>query len=185
MQFPISQFDGYQLGFFTESDKQQTDDYTSRVIARWYGTILERFNKRTDFVTSRDIDFSTLRNAIWIRLDGLATIEQFGRVPSTLGENETRYMLRNSERSDVNNFSMGNMPLEIGNHPQILSGINELSIVTTIDRYAYKAPPEIKLQAAVELSVWIIRQPGNANRSNSIVRSGAATFLDAYRHRSI
>ena len=51
MGLPITMFDGYQLGSFDETDSQQSDTYKSNIIQRWYGSIIERINNRTDFVT--------------------------------------------------------------------------------------------------------------------------------------
>ena len=185
MGLPITSFDGYELGSFDETDSQQSDTYKSNIIQRWYGSIIERINKRTEFVTWRDVDFSTLRTGISQRLNSLVTQEEFAKRPGTLSETEYRTMLRASERADINMQTMGVQSILIGGNPSVISAINELSIVTTIDRFAYKAPPEVKLHAGVEYAVWLTRQPGNANRSNALVRSGAASLLEAYRYRGV
>ena len=185
MELPITNFDGYQLGTFDESDKQNTDTYTTKSIPLWYGQVIERMNERTDFVIWRQLYFDTLRSAIYQRLNSINAIEEFARRPVTLGENETPYTLREPERVNVNSQTQGGLPADIAGNHQYLGTVNEPAIVSMINRYAYRAPAEIKLQSAVEYSVWLLRQPMNANRSNGLVRSGAATFLDAYKHRGI
>ena len=185
MELPISKFDGYQLGTFDETDHQQSDTYSTNRIPRWYGTITERKNNRTEFIASRDVGFSTLRNTIYSRLNSLITFDEFAKRPGTLTETEYRARLTDHERINTNLESMGQQNIEISGHAQLLSALNEISIVSTIERYAVSAPPEIKLHAGVELAVWLTRQPGNANRSNSLVRSGAASLLEPYRYRGV
>ena len=185
MGLPITMFDGYQLGSFDEADTQQTDSYSISRIPQWYGYITERKNNRTEFVVSRDIDFSTLRNAIYARLNSLVTIDEFAKRPGSLSETESRVMLRNAERDNINIETMGQLSIDIAGSPHLVSAINEISIVSTVERFAYKAPPEVKIHAGVEYAVWLTRQPGNANRSNALVRSGAATLLEPYRYRGI
>ena len=177
MELPITTFDGYQLGTFVESDKQNTDNYSSKLIPLWYGRILERMNDRTEFVIRREIFFETLRAAIAQRLNSINTIEDFSRRPMTLGEKESPYILREPERLNVTSQTQGGLPADIAGNYQFLGTASEPAIVTTINRYAYSAPPEVKLQAGVEYAVWLIRQPVGSNRSNGLVRSGAATFL--------
>ena len=185
MELPITNFDGYQLGNFDESDKQNTDTYTTKSIPLWYGQVIERMNERTDFVIWRQMYFDTLRSAIYQRLNSINTIEEFARRPVTLNDGQTRTILREPERENVNSQTLGGLPTDIAGNHQYLGTVNEPAIVTAINRYAYSAPPETKLQSAVEFAVWLIRQPVGSNRSNGLVRSGAATFLDAYKHRGI
>lgn len=185
MEIPITRFDGYDLGEFDETDKQQTDTYTTSRVPRWYGWFWERKNDRTNFVNQRHIDFTTLREGIHQRLNSIITSEEFARLPGTIGDTEYRNMLRPSEREYTSTNMLGRIPFEITEHTQLLSAINEISIVTTIDRYAYRAPPENKLQAGIEFAVWQIRQPVGTNRANALVRSGAATFLDTWKYRGI
>ena len=185
MELPITTFDGYQLGTFEETDKQNTDEYTTRSIPLWYGQVIERMNDRTEFVINRQMYFDTLRSAIAQRLNSINAIEEFARRPTTLGEKESPYILREPERMNVTSQSLGGLPTDIAGNYQFLGTASEPAIVTTINRYAYSAPPEVKLQAGVEYAVWLIRQPVGSNRANGLVRSGAATFLDAYKHRGI
>ena len=185
MELPITTFDGYQLGKFDESDKQNTDNYSTKSIPLWYGQVIERMNDLTDFVIWREIHFDTLRAAIYQRLNSINTMEDFARRPMTLGEKESPYILREPERENVNAQTQGGLPTDIAGNHQYLGTVNEPAIVTTINRYARSAPSEVKLQASVEYSVWLLRQPVGSNRSNGLVRSGAATFLDAYKHRGI
>ena len=185
MELPITTFDGYQLGSFDETDHQQTDTYSTKTIPRWYGIITERKNNRTDFITDREIKFTTLQAAIRERLNSLVILDEFAKRPGTIAETEYRPVLGAPERSVINSQSMGNLIVSIGGDTQIVSAINEISIVSTIDRYAVSAPPEIKLHAGVEYAVWLTRQPGNVNRSNALVRSGAASLLEPYRYRGV
>ena len=185
MGLHISSFDGYQFGSFDETDKQQSDKYTTKSIPRWYGRILERSNERTEFTIWRDVQFDTLRNAIAQRLNSVITQTEFEKRPATLSETEYRAMLRASERADTINNIQGVDSVSIAGNLQAVSTINELSLITMIDKYAYRAPAELKLQAAIEYAVWIIRQPMGSNKSNGLIRSGAATFLDGYRYRGI
>lgn len=185
MGFPITSYDGYQLGTFDETNKQQSDTYSLNTIPRWYGWIDERKNDRTDFVVSREIYFLSLRQAIFQRLNALNMGEDFIKRPATLGENESRARLSESERAYTSMNMLGEFATDVAGSAQILSAINELSIVTTIDRYAYSAPPEMKLQAGVEYAVWLIRQPVGSNRSGALIRSGAASFLEPFRYRGV
>ena len=185
MAFPINSFDGYQLGSFDETDKQQTDTYSSNRIDTWYGWLDEYLNDRTAFVVSRDISFLTLKQAIIARLNSLNTGDHFQKRPASINENEYIMPIRGWERMDLNHNMIGNVNMEVGNRQYLMSAVNELSIVTTINRYAYQSPPELKLQAAVEFATWLIRQPVGSNKANGIVRSGAATLLDAYKYRGL
>ena len=185
MELPITSFDGFQLGTFDETDKQQSDTYSTNRIPRWYGGISEYINDRTNFVVSRDIDFGTLRQWIYHRMDSLITGDEYAKRPATLSENESRVTLGISEKMNTNADMIGNVTTVVAGKPMLLSSINELSIVTTIDRYAFKAPPEQKLQAATEYAVWVARQPTASNRANALVRSGAASLLDTYKHRGL
>ena len=185
MGLPITRFDGYDLGTFDETDKQQTDSYSTTRINRWYGWIAEYTNTRTEFVSHRTINFNTLHQGIYQRLNSINTSEHFTERPASLGENQIPYPIPGFERLDTNIQMMGNVPVEIADEPRYLSAINELSIITTVDRYAYNAQPEMKLQAGIEYAVWLIRQPPGSNRSNGFVRSGAASFLDAYKYRGL
>ena len=184
-RLPISEFDGYQLGSFTETDTQNTDTYSTKLVPRWYGHITERSNDRTGFVVFRDIDFSTLREGIYQRLNSIVTIEDFAKRPVTISETEFRSVLSEKERKNTNSNTLGGLAIDISGFQNVMSSFSELAVVTTINRYAYRAPPELKLQAGVEYAVWMIRQPANANRANGLVRSGAATLLDAYKYRGI
>ena len=186
MAFPVTTFDGFQLGSFDETDKNQADTYSSNLIDTWYGWIDEYKNDRTAFVVSRDVSFHTLKQAILERLNSLNTGDHFQKRPATINhQNESIMPIRSWERGDLNMQMIGNVNMGIANRQFLMGAVNELSIVTTINRYAYKAPPELKLQGAVELAVWIIRQPLNSNRANGVVRSGAATLLDPYKHRGL
>ena len=186
MAFPINSFDGYQLGSFEETDTQQTDTYSSNQIGTWYGWIDEYKNDRTAFVVSRDVSFNTLKQAILERLNSLNTGDHFQKRPATINhQNESIMPIRSWERADLNMQMIGDVQMEIANRQFLMGAVNELSIVTTINRYAYQAPGEMKLQGAVELAVWIIRQPLGSNRANGIVRSGAATLLEPYRYRGL
>ena len=185
MGLPITSFDGYELGSFDETDKQQTDTYSTNHVNTWYGWITEQKNDRTDFIVSREINFQSLRQAIYLRLTSINTAEDFAKRPATLGENEVSYHLRSPENLNLSTNMLGEFSTDVAGNPQLLSAINEVSIVTTVDRYAYNAPLEMKLQAAVELAVWINRQPVGSNKANALVRSGAASFLDPYRHRGV
>ena len=181
----ISRFDGYDLGTFDETDKKQTDKYETKRIPRWYGSIDEYTNKRTEFIAHRTINFNTLHLGIYERLNAINTSEHFTERPASLGENQIPYPIPGFERLATNTNMLGNVPVEIADEPRYLSAINELSIITAIDRYAYSAPPEMKLSAAIEFAVWKIRQPIGSNQANGFVRSGAALFLDAYKYRGI
>lgn len=185
MELPITSFDGYELGSFDETDSQQTDTYSTSRIPRWYGYVTERKNDRTNFIVSRDVDFSTLRNAIYARLNSLVSLDEFAKRPGTLSENEYRARLRDAERTNINLETMGQLSIEVAGHAQLLSALNEISIVSTIDRFAYRAPPEVKLHAGIEYAVWLTRQPGNANRANALVRSGAASLIEPYKYRGV
>lgn len=184
-KFPITIFDGLEIGTFEQDSVRKTDRYENTTYPRWYGSILERKNLRTNFICWRTLDLSTLQYAILQRLNSLLTQDESARRPATLQETEFRSMLRGTERGDINQQTMGVLPIDINGNTQLISAINELSIITTIDRYAVNAPPEVKLLAGVEYGVWLTRQPGNANRSNALVRSGAASLLDPYKHRGI
>ena len=184
MGLPITSYDGYELGHFDETDKQNTDTYSTNHINTWYGWFTESKNDRTGFVVSRKINFQSLRQAIYLRLTAINAGEDFVKRPATVGsENEIPYHLRGSENRNISTNMLGEFSTNVAGNPQLLSAINEVSIVSWIDRYAYSAPLEMKLQAAVELAVWINRQPVGSNRANALVRSGAASFLDPYRHR--
>ena len=183
--FPITKFDGFDLGMFDEDDHQQSDTYSISRISRWYGSVIERKNSRTSFVVRREVDFHTLRKGIYTRLDSINTVEEFVKRPPSLSETEYRNMFPSSERDATSRNMMGEVDREFAGNPQLLSAISEPAIVVTIDRYAYSAPPEVKLQAGIEFAVWHIRQPVGTNKANALVRSGAATFLDAYKYRSI
>lgn len=185
MGLPITSYDGYELGTFNETDKQNTDTYSISYINTWYGGITERKNNRTDFVISREINFQSLRQAIYLRLTSINAGDDFAKRPATIGENEVSYHLRGSENVGISTNMLGEFSTDVAGNPQILSAINEISIVTTVDRYAYSAPPEMKLQAGVEYAVWLNRQPIGSNRANALVRSGAASFLDPYRLRGV
>ena len=185
MGFPITRFDGFDIGTFDETDKQETDTYETKQISRWYGSIDEYTNNRTEFVAERSVNWNTLHQGINQRLNAINTSEFFTKRPASLGETETPFSIRNWERTDVNSNLLGNVPVEIGGESTVISAINELSIITAVDRYAYSAPPEMKLSAAIEFAVWKIRQPIGSNQANAFVRSGAASFLDAYKYRSI
>ena len=184
-KFPITMFDGLEIGTFEQDSVRKTDRYENTTYPKWYGSILERKNLRTNFICWRVLDISTLQNGIVQRLNSIFGQEDFAKRPATLAETESRVMFRSSERADTNMQTMGVLPIEINGNNQYLSAINELSIITTIDRYAVNAPPELRLQAGIDLAVWLTRQPGNANRSNALVRSGAASYLEPYRHRGI
>ena len=93
--------------------------------------------------------------------------------------------MTNYERADLKENILGNVTLDVGGTPQVLSAINEMSIVTMIERFAARAPDECKLQAGIEFATWKIRQPIGSNQANAFVRSGAASFLDPYKHRGI
>ena len=185
MGFPITSFDGFDFGTFDETDSQQTDTYSANQIPTWYGAIDEIKNDRTGFVTKRDISFNTLKRSILERLNSLNTGDHFAKRPASIGENEYIMPIRNWERMDLNQNQIGSVNMEIANRQFLLSAVNELSIVTRINQYAYSAPAEMKLQAAVEFATWLIRQPIGSNRANALVRSGAASFLDPYRHRGV
>ena len=185
MTFPISHYDGFDLGSFDETDKQQSDTYSTNRIPRWYGWIDEYKNNRTEFVANRTIDFNTLHQGIYQRLNSIMTSEHLEKRPASFGENEIPYPIPGWDRLATNTNIIGNVPVEIAGEPRYLSAINEFSIVTAVDRYAYSAPPEMKLSAAIEFAVWKLRQPIGTNHANAFVRSGAASFLDAYRYRSI
>ena len=178
-------FDGYELGTFPETDKQQSDTYQTNRIARWYGSIDEYTNVRTEFVANRTASFETLYAGIRERLGGIITGEHFEKRPSSLGENDSRLPMTNYERADLKENILGNVTMDIGGNPQVLSSINEMSIVTMIERFAAKAPDEMKLQAGIEFAAWKLRQPIGSNQANGFVRSGAASFLDPYKHRGI
>ena len=184
-KFPITMFDGLEIGTFEQDSVRKTDRYENTTYPKWYGSILERKNLRTNFICWRILDLSTLQNGIWQRLNSLLTQDESAKRPVTLQETEFRSMLRGSERGDINQQTIGMLNIQINGNNQTISAINELAIITTIDRYAVNAPPEVKLQAGVDFAVWQIRQPGNANRSNALVRSGAASYLEPYRHRGI
>lgn len=182
---PISTFDGYALGTFTETDTQQTDTYSNKIIPLWYGKVIERSNDRTEFVTWRDMIFDTLKESIYIRINGILTAEEFAKRPATFQETEYKNPFRATERTETNANILGAMPIDVSGNYHVMASINEYALVTSINRYAYNAPPEVKLQAAVEYAVWQIRQPPQSNRANGFVRSGAATYLDPFKYRSI
>lgn len=185
MSLSITSFDGFQFGKFEETDKNKTDTYSTRIIPRWYGSVIEQSNDRTEFVIWRDMDFNTLREAVYTRIQGLGMFDDFNRRELIRKEDEFQRHLHPGERSTMNSVIAGGIPADIaGNHLQ-MSGVNELAVITIIDRYAYRAPPEVKLAAGVEYAVWLIRQPAASNRVNALVRSGAATMLDAYKHRGL
>ena len=186
MKFPINTFDGFELGSFDETDSQQTDTYSTNQIPTWYGSIDEVKNNRTEFVTKREISFGTLHQAILARLNSLITGEHFQNRPQTINtQNESIIPIRSWERSALMENMVGDAQYQIAEKHLLLSAVNELSIVSRINQYAYKAPPEMKLQASVEFATWLIRQPVGSNRANALVRSGAASLLDAYKHRGL
>ena len=179
------QFDGYELGTFPETDKQQSDTYQTNRIPRWYGSIDEYTNKRTEFVASRTASFEILYSGIRERLGGILTGEYFEKRPSSLGENDSRLPMTNYERADLKENILGNVTMEIAGNPQVLSAINEMSIVTMIERFAARAPDECKLQAGIEFATWKVRQPIGSNQANGFVRSGATSFLETWKYRGI
>ena len=168
---PNFTFDGYDIGYFTETDTQQTDTYGTNRIPRWYGSIVEEFNKRTQFVKLRMIRFDTLANAIFLRFNSLSHLDEHTKRELKLSEAEYNAMMDTQSRYLMNT--------------NIMSGVDPRAIITVVDRYAWAAPSEIKIAAAVEYAVWTIRQPVESNKVNGIVRSGAATLLDPYKHRGI
>ena len=185
MSIPVSRFDGFDLGSFEETDKQQSDTYSTNRIPRWYGGISEYKNDRTNFVVSRDIDFGLLQQWILNRMDSLLTSDEYAKRPASLSENESMVLMPGEVKQNINRQIIGQWTTVVAGTPMLLSSINELSIVTTIDRYAFRAPPEQKLQAATEYAVWLARQPTGSNRANALVRSGAASLLDTYKHRGL
>ena len=120
----ITRFDGYDIGTFDETDKQQTDTYSTNRISRWYGWIDEYTNKRTEFVARRSIDFNTLHKGIYERLNAINTSEYFTERPASLGENQIPYPIPGWERMATNTNMLGNVPVEIGGEPRYLSAIN-------------------------------------------------------------
>ena len=186
MNFPVTQFDGFELGSFDETDAQQADTYSSNQTPTWYGSIDEIKNDRTDFVTKREISFGTLKQAVIARMNSLLTGDHFANRPATINtQNEMIMPVRSWERSGLLENSVGDVPMEIADKLLLLSAVNELSIVSRINQFAYSSPPEMKLQAAVELATWLIRQPVGSNRANALVRSGAASMLEPYKHRGL
>ena len=185
MEFPITTFDGYSLGTFSETDTENTDSYSNNRIVRWYGFFLERVNDRTDFVISRVLHVDSLREGIAIRLNGLGIFDELSRRELTLSETQYNNRMNAADRASANQAIQGLQGAMLAGNAFAISAVNELAIITTIDRYAYKAPPEVKLAAGVEFAIWLIRQPAASNRVNALVRSGAATLLDAYKHRGI
>ena len=164
-------FDGYDVGYFDETDTQQTDTYVTNRIPKWYGEIIEDVNERTQFVRSRLIRFDALANAMLQRFKSISHLDEQMRRKLELSEGELSNVLSEQGRSLVSS--------------NIAAGIDPRAIITTVDRFAYSAPMEIKLAAAVEYGTWLIRQPPESNHSNGIVRSGAATLLDPYKHRGL
>lgn len=185
MELPITTFDGIALGTFTETGKRKTDTYSDIQITKWYGWFQQRVNNRTNFVLWSVLHVDTLREAISFRLNGLGIFDEMSRRELVLSETQFNNMLNASQRASANASIQGLQGTMIAGNALAISGLNELAVITTIDRYAYPAPPEVKLAAGVEYATWLLRQPAASNRVNALVRSGAATLLDPYRHRGI
>ena len=185
MELPISIFDGLPLGTFPDTGKRKTDTYSYNRVVKWYGWFMEHTNNRSKIVLSRVLHVDTLRSAIAVRLNGLGVFDEISRRELVLSETQYNNKLNAADRASANQDIQGLQGALVAGNAIAISGINELAIITLIERYAAKAPPETKLAAAVEYGVWMIRQPAGSNRVNAIVRSGAATMLEPYKHRGL
>lgn len=154
---------------FVDTTFTHGDTYSDEITETFYGRSYAIKNDRSSFVRRTGAEFDKLRDSLDNRVAGTLTLDM-AKVAAT-ADKEYVYPISPEQRTDLALASS--------------KGVTLRFLAESVLRYAPRAPDAILLQAATELGLWLIRQPGEASKTNMLVRSGAATILSPYRNRRI